>query len=166
MRQELSRNRAEEKRTMDIFVWATVILGIWAAIGPLVGIYVGHRLLQAQQRRQWLADNRIQEWREVITTLDKSLILITQFDAVRDLSTVEEKKAAMPAVLDARAVALSVLNNRIFIAKEVRHHKMFDRWKRAVDEFDRDHDAGKFGTMHGELTHLIGEEAKASIDKL
>jgi hypothetical protein len=151
---------------MDIFVWATVILAIWAAVGPLVGIYVGHHLLRSQQRRQWLADNRIQEWREVITTLNKSLILITQFDAGRDLSTVEEKKAAMPAVLDARAGALSVLNNRIFIAKEVRHHKMFDKWKKAVSEFDGDHDAGKFGTTLGELTHLIGQEAKADINKL
>ena len=49
---------------------------------------------------------------------------------------------------------------------EVRHHKMFDKWKKAVDEFDRDHDAGKFGTQFGELTHLIGEEAKAEINKL
>jgi hypothetical protein len=151
---------------MDIFVWATVILAIWAAVGPLVGIYIGHHLLRSQQRRQWLADNRIQEWREVITTLNKSLVLIVQFDSARDLSTVEEKKAAMPAVLDARAVALSVLNNRIFIAKEVRHHKMFDKWKKAVDEFDGDHDAGKFGTLLGELTHLIGEEAKTDMNKL
>jgi hypothetical protein len=151
---------------MNISVWTTVILGIWAAVGPLVGIYVGHRLLRSHQRRQWLADNRIQEWREVITTLNKSLIMITRFDAVRDLSTVEEKEAAMPAVLDARAAALSVLNNRIFIAKEVRHHKMFDRWRKAVDEFDRDHDAEKFGTMLGELTHCIGQEAKTDINKL
>src|SRR6267143_673123 len=33
------------KRTMDIFVWATVILAIGAAVGPLIGIYIGHHLL-------------------------------------------------------------------------------------------------------------------------
>src|ERR1700693_967274 len=99
----------------------TIILAVWAVVGPLVGIYLGHRLLRSQHRRQWLAENRIQEWREIITTLHKSLILITQFDAGRNLSTIEEKVAAMPAVLDARAFALSVLSNRIFIAKEVRH---------------------------------------------
>jgi hypothetical protein len=151
---------------MDIFVWATVILSVWAAVGPLIGIYIGHHLLRSQHRRQWLADNRIQEWREVITTLQKSLVQITQFDAGRKLFTLEEKKAAIPAVLDARAAALSVLNNRLFIAKEVRHHKMFDKWKKAVDEFDGDHDAGKFGTLFGELTHLIGVEAKAEMSKL
>ena len=151
---------------MDIFVWTTIILAIWAAVGPLVGIYVGHHLLRSQQRRQWLADNRIQEWREVITTLQKSLVLITQFDAARNLSTNEEKKADMPAVLNARAVALSVLNNRIFIAKEVRHHKMFDKWKKAVEEFDRDHDSGMFGTRLGELTYLIEVEARAEMSKL
>jgi hypothetical protein len=152
--------------TTNIFVWATIILAIWAAVGPLVGIYVGHRLLRSQQRRQWLADNRIQEWREVLTTLQKSLVVITQFDAARNLSTVEEKKAAMPAYLDARAAALSVLNNRLFVGREVRHHKMFDTWKKAVDEFEADHDAGKFGTMLGNLTHLIEVEARADMDKL
>jgi hypothetical protein len=150
----------------DIFVWATIILAIWGAVGPLVGIYIGHHLLRSQQRRQWLADNRIQEWRDVITTLQKSLVLITQFDAARNLSTIEEKKAGMPAVLDARAVALSVLSNRIFIAREVRHHKMFDKWKKAVDEFDGDHDAGKFGTLFGELTYLMEVEARAEMSKL
>jgi hypothetical protein len=151
---------------MDIFVWATVILSVWAAIGPLIGIYIGHHLLRSQHRRQWLADNRIQEWREVITTLQKALVLTTQFDAARNLSTAEEKKAAMPAFLDARAAALAVLNNRLFIGKEVRHHKMFDKWKKAVDEFDGDHDAEKFGTQFGELTHLINVEARADIEKL
>src|ERR1700682_665089 len=146
--------------------WVTVFLGIWAAVGPLVGIYIGHHLLRSQQRRQWLADNRMEEGRGIITTLQKSLVLITQFDAARNLSTIEEKKAAMPAVLDARAAALSVLNNRLFVAKEVRHHKMFDKWKRAVDEFDGHHDAGKFGTLFGELTALIEVEARAEIDKL
>ena len=108
----------------------------------------------------------IQEWREVITTLQKSMTMIVQFDAARNLSTVEEKKAAMPAVLDARAVAFSVLSNRLFITKEVRHHKMFDKWKKAVEEFDGDHDPGKFGTLFGELRHLIEVEARAEISKL
>jgi hypothetical protein len=145
---------------MNVFVWATIILSVWAAAGPLIGIYIGHDLLRSQHRRQWLADNRIQEWREVITTLQKSLVLTTQFDAGRNLRTVEETKAA------ARAAALSVLNNRLFIAKEVRHHQMFDKWKKAVEEFDGDHDAGKFGTLFGELTHLINVEARADISKL
>jgi hypothetical protein len=98
--------------------------------------------------------------------LQKSLVLITQFDATRNLSTIEEKKADMPAVLDARAVALSVLNNRLFIATEVRHHKMFDKWKKAVDEFDKDHDPEKFGTVLGELNALILVEVRAEVSKL
>jgi hypothetical protein len=151
---------------MDIFVWATIILGIWAAVGPLVGIYVGHHLLRSQHRRQWLADNRAQEWREIISTLQKSFVLITQFDAMRNLSTDEEKVAAMPAAIDARAVALSVLTNRLFIAKEVRHHKLFDKWNKAVKEFDGHHDVEKFGTAFGEVSYLIEQEAKADINKL
>lgn len=148
------------------FVWATIILAVWGAIGPLVGIYIGHRLLRDQHRRQWLADNKIQEWREVITTLQKSLTTIVQYDAMKDLSTSEERAAAMPSVLNARTVAFEVLGNRLFIAKEVRHHRMFDRWHQAVKEFDVHHDAAKFGTQNGELVHLITEAAKLEMSKL
>jgi len=122
--------------------------------------------MRSQQRRQWLAENKVKEWREVITTLQKSLVVITQFDAVRNLSTNEEKKAEMPAVLDARSVALSVLNNRLFIATEVRHHKMFDKWKKAVDEFEKDHDPEKFGAQFGELNALILVEVRAEVSRL
>jgi hypothetical protein len=43
---------------------------------------------------------------------------------------------------------------------------MFDKCKKAVEEFDGHHDAEKFGTLFGELTLLIGEEVKADINKL
>jgi hypothetical protein len=82
---------------------------------------------------------------------------------VRNLSTNEEKKTAMPAVLDAHAGSLSVVNNRIFIAREVRQHKMLDKWKKAMEEFDGHHDPAKFGTLLGELAALIEVEAKAEI---
>jgi hypothetical protein len=148
------------------FTWATVILAVWAAVGPLVGIYIGHRLLQDQHRRQWLADNKINEWREVITTLQRSLTTIVAYDATTHLMTLEEKKAAMPSVLSARRDALEVLGNRLFIAKEVRHHLMFDKWHQAVKDFDADHDTAKFGTLNGELVTLITQAAKAEMSKL
>jgi hypothetical protein len=148
------------------FVWAAIILAIWGAVGPLVGIYIGHRLLRDQHRRQWLADNKILEWREVITTLQKSLTTIVQFEAASRLSTVEEKKAAIPVVLDARTAAFAVLGNRLFIAQEVRHLQMFDKWSKAVKEFDVHHDPAQFGTLNGELVHLITQAAKAEMSKL
>jgi hypothetical protein len=94
------------------------------------------------------------------------VLITTQFDAARNLSTNEERKSAMPAVLDAHAGSLSVLNNRIFIAREVRHHKMLDKWKKAMEEFHGHHDPAKFGTLLGELTALIELEARAEINKL
>jgi hypothetical protein len=162
MRADLLDERGEN---MD-FLWATIILAIWGAVGPLVGIYIGHQLLRDQHRRQWLADNKIQEWREVITTLQRSLVTIVQYDATKDLSTVEEKAAAMPSALNARAVALEVLGNRLFIANEVRYHKMFDKWHQAVKEFDVHRDPAKIGALHGELVVLITQAAKAEMSKL
>ena len=102
----------------------------------------------------------------MITTLQRSLTTIVQYDAMKDLSTVEEKTAAMPSALNARTVALEVLGNRLFIAKEVRHHQMFDKWNKAVKEFDAHRDPAKFGALNGELVYLITEAATVEMGRL
>jgi len=43
---------------MDFFVGSTIVLGVWAAVGPLVGVRYGDELSQRAKRRQWLADER------------------------------------------------------------------------------------------------------------
>ena len=44
-------------------------LSIWAAVGPLIGVLLGSYLSTLNQRRQWISDNRKNEFREIITTL-------------------------------------------------------------------------------------------------
>ena len=49
---------------------------LWGAVGSgataLLGAWVGYRLSRSLQRTQWLADNKVQEWRELIATLTSS----------------------------------------------------------------------------------------------
>ena len=47
-----------------------VFFAIWAAVGPLVGIAVGHYLVRSWERRRWLADNRKEEFKQVLVALN------------------------------------------------------------------------------------------------
>jgi len=51
--------------------WLTLALAIWAALGPVIGILIAHYLLRSWQRRQWLADNRKEEYRKLLAALNR-----------------------------------------------------------------------------------------------
>jgi hypothetical protein len=54
---------------MDFFVISTIILGIWAAVGPIVGIRYGHELAKRSQKEHWNNDNAKEEYRELLSAL-------------------------------------------------------------------------------------------------
>jgi hypothetical protein len=56
---------------------------------------------------------------------------------------------------DARMRANEVLTNRIFIARQVRKENLSGRWRKALEQFDQDHDLTKLGTAFGELNVLM-----------
>jgi len=55
--------------------WAHTLI-VWGAIGPFVGILVGHVLTRSWQQKQWMLDRRKEEWRELLTTLARSFVTI------------------------------------------------------------------------------------------
>jgi len=73
---------------MDGFVWSTIILGVWAAIGPLVGVRYGHDLAKRWQKEHWISDNKKQEYRELLGILTASFGAIESSNdgAVDDVS--------------------------------------------------------------------------------
>lgn len=146
---------------MDFFVISTIILGVWAAVGPLVGVRYGNELSQRSTRRQWLADERTKEWRQLLNTLTTSMTTIIQCrHADRTLEMIKED-------LRASTAAGEVLSNRLFIAKEVRQRNLLDRWREAVLAFEKDSDPKEFGTKFGRDIRLqIEEGAREDISKL
>ncbi len=146
-------------------LWVTVFLTIWAPVGPLLGILIGHYLTRSQQRRQWVADNEVTEWRELLTTLTTSFIAIVQTDE-KIPRVPGEEIAELKRWLQARTLANEVLTNRIFIAHTVRGWEMFTKWKTALARFDQDHDPETFGTAFGELNALILKGARAHIGRV
>ncbi len=158
--------KGESMQEMPLFPWwFTPALTVWAALGPFVGIFVGSYLSRSAQRRQWLPDNEINEWRELLTTLTSSFITIVGKN--RSIPAVpSDRVERMKDDFDARMRADEVLTNRIFIARQVRTDDLSGRWRKALEEFDQDHDPTELGTAFGELNVLILRGASAHIGKV
>jgi hypothetical protein len=135
----------------------TVILAIWAAVGPLVGIFIGNHLVRSFQRRQWLADERIKEWRELLTVLTASLATITK------CNTLPQTIEVLQEGINAHVAAGAVISNRLLIGQEVRRRKIQEKWLEATVTFEKDHDATAFGSRFGDVTFLIEDSARNDI---
>src|SRR5713226_4251307 len=51
-----------------------VVMTIWAAVGPLLGVALGSYLSTRTQRRHWVMDNKKQEYRELLTIRDRIFV--------------------------------------------------------------------------------------------
>src|SRR6267378_2982277 len=136
---------------MDFFVWATIILGIWAALGPLVGVYYGHVLSKRWQKEHWIAENKKQEYRELLTTLTRTFGSIVNISLAMIAHGPEEQRAHA----EMEAQALMTIRDRIFIAGELREMKLGEKWIKAARDFDNTRDYDAFAKSFGEITRLI-----------
>ncbi len=125
---------------MDVFVISTIILAIWGAVGPLVGVRYGQELVKRWQREQWVRDNRKEEYKGVIEALSSSLAPIMQYYQPKGSRTAEELIAAGKAENN----IYEVLGNRIFVAGELDKMGVFDRWSALIGTYEKDRNAETF----------------------
>jgi hypothetical protein len=106
----------------DFLLWSTIILGIWAAVGPIVGIRYGQELAKRWQKEQWLRENRKQECRELLDAMH-------QYSVVTSLTPNNTKEVA--------GNLIAVFGSRIFIADDLRKSKLAERWPSIFHNRDR-----------------------------
>jgi len=146
---------------MDPFVIATIILTVWAALGPLVGVRYGNELARRSARMQWLADARTKEWRGLLTVLTTSMAIIVQSNISNRTVTM------MEADLRANTAAGEALSNCLFIAQEVRRRELLERWNEAVETFRKDGDPKAFGEKFGRTIRFqIEDGAREDIGRI
>jgi hypothetical protein len=122
---------------------ASITLGIWAAVGPLVGIALGHFLTRSWQHKQWLLDRRKEEWRELLTALADSLRSSLKIYPARALSGDEERE-----IVNAHADAFRVIRDRIYIAADVKLLDLENRWSATVEHHSQTLDAAALGRTY------------------
>jgi hypothetical protein len=115
--------------------WITVGLTVWGVVVPLVALAYGHHLVTASQRKQWVLDNKRQEYRELLSTLSQSAYYILRNSphlgfGIISAKTGEQERKADEADVEARRI----IHDRIFIAGTIQDEKILERWQLLMAE--------------------------------
>lgn len=143
---------------MDFFVWSTIILGIWSAIGPLVGVRYGQDLARRNQRTQWILDNHRVEWKELINAIDATF---TQYIEYRNTSVKGPEEHAM--VQEAERRFLVTVRDRLFIAEEVEALKVYERFIKAIRTFETRWGVNEFAEEYGAIKKDVLAAARKNL---
>jgi hypothetical protein len=113
--------------------WVTVVgsLGLGSFIGSLVTQYIAIR----NQRGYWIADNKKQEWRELIDALREGLrVMALGYDVEMPHHVSRPEDAYSNA--EATRKAEVIIRDRIFISPKLVESGLFDQWVALVKEHD------------------------------
>jgi hypothetical protein len=113
-------------------------LSIWGVVGPLIaallGVLLGSYLAVRGQRKQWIADNKKQEYRELLTTLTKAYQELAALNAPIVIQSKEDRQNYEEAM----KLAETVILDRIFISKEVAEMNLVKRWLEVMEDTTHD----------------------------
>ena len=135
------------------------LVAVWGPIGPLFGIWIGHRLLKSWQREQWLVDARKEEFKELLTTLTMAYSLIAKSRIPMMVYSPEDQIA----LADAEASALRTIRDRIYIADVVTRLDTLNQWIALTKHFDDNRDYSAFRKSYNVINEAI---VKAAVDDL
>jgi hypothetical protein len=144
---------------MDIFVWSTIVLSIWSAVGSLVGVWFGGHIAQRSQREHWVADNKRQEYRDLLTDITDAYLLVMRNSAPMVAYSPEEQKERD----DAERKSLETVRNRLFINDALEREKIMDLWTKALRDMDHTKDMQLFKKRYEEVEIAIRKLAREVI---
>jgi hypothetical protein len=127
----------------------------WAALGPLIGVFVGAYLTGRRQRRDWLADSKKEEYRELVGILSEGLSMYIQQYAVQTIRSGEDEGRLHEML----GRILVVMRSRLFIKKIVNSLNVAKRWNDLTRSFEDNHDSDTFSRGVGKLLDDILEAA-------
>ena len=136
-----------------------VFLQIWSAVGPLLGICFGAYLSRSWQRKQWTLAEKRTEYRELLSTLSRSVRTIINnspglWSGGLSMTSGEQEKQVMEADSEAR----SVIEDRIFVHDTVQREKILERWQLIAGEQRIDRFLDYWGSLHKTLVEAAHED--------
>src|SRR5713226_4331654 len=114
--------------------WWVTIAGSFG-VGTFVGNLISFWLTSNLQRKNWVKDNKKQEWRELIDVLREALRVMMEHRhqnyAEGNITPAEDVRYREEAIRKGYVA----LGDRIFIVKKVRDRQLFDKWVALSDEY-------------------------------
>jgi hypothetical protein len=96
-------------------------------LGPLVGVLIGGLLTRSAQRRQWLADHKRAEYRELLSVLSG---VMGDFPALMDPRAADRDKE----LYKLRMKVVQKIQDSIFIAEKIDEIGIFPRLQLATEK--------------------------------
>ena len=124
--------------------YVTLFLKIWAPIGPLVGIWVGHYLSQRSQGKQRDLDKVENETREVMTAFNALVPAFTMWARTTrfrpplfsDVESHWQELTTLETAYREKSVAFySILRDRIVISEHVTKLEIRKKWEAAMTAY-------------------------------
>jgi len=133
----------------------TAGMAIWAALGPLVGVLIGAYIADRNQRRQWIANCKKEEYRELISVLTKARSTYLQIHHFTPVAGPDE----VQALADETFRVAETMGDRIFIAAVVKRLNVLERWYAATTLFEGGGEVNAFASSVGTLLDEIRDAA-------
>jgi len=140
-------------------VWAS---GAIAITGVVVGAVLNHFLADQSQRKQWRAENRKAEFRELLTAVNESFMAILALTKNSPLFQDDQHQTNMTL---AETNVVRAVSDRIFIADEVGKLNVMERWTTAARRFAHGKDIQVFGNEVNQLSEDIRRLALKTVDR-
>ena len=121
----------------------------------MVGVRYGQELAKRWQKEHWIADNKKEEYREVLQVLSAAIGPMIQHGAPGNDDDLEEIRAAT----EAENAAYAVLETRLFIRSELKTLGAYGRWKGLVLAFSKDKNIQTFTEGYKKLADDIRDAA-------
>jgi len=105
---------------------------MWSVLSVLIGVLVGALIADRIQRNRENTNSKKEEYRELLSTLTQAATNIADFHGpVAEHSPEEER-----AYYEAKERAVIVIDNRIFITREIEKMDLRRRWISAVHDVE------------------------------
>ena len=123
--------------TAQIPLWVTIAgsFGVGTFVGNLISFWLTSNL----QRKNWVKDNKKQEWRELIDAMREALRVMMEHH-YENFANVDDMTPDVPDVYyrqEAIRKGYVAIGDRIFIVKKVRDNKLFDQWVSLNNEYEK-----------------------------
>lgn len=127
---------------MHTVSWTTIVNAI-AAFG--VGSIITLLITIWQRHREWVKDNKKQEWRELISGLSQSFHYLKNYG----FGVIGEEQ--QKGLLEADAEARRVIESRLFVVHQIQRENVLERWHLLAAERDWSRMVEYWNSLHGTL---------------
>ena len=115
---------------------------VWAVVGPLVGIVLGAWLTQRWQRKRWICDNKVAEYRGILDALNSYRFMLIEYQSLYKVALVAVPAQKAYDDLVALAKALGAVTNafadRIFTRQAIEKSGVRNDWSAFADKLRSD----------------------------